>query len=138
MSLDHNSLDESEIPEYMRVTPIEISPSTMVQWLKPEPVGETERSWVDGLEPGDYEIYDEKLKNVLDEAREIFTRSGVTNLLTAGDLIVAIYTANGDLANASAGTYLHCVTGCLPVKYVMHKYLQLTLIFRIYGKLAIF
>jgi acetophenone carboxylase len=122
MSLDQTPLDGLEIPEYMRVTPIEISPATMVQWLKPEPVGEAERSWVEQLEPGDYEIYDEKLKNILDEAREIFVRSGVTNLLTAGDLIVAIYTANGDLANASAGTYLHCVTGCLPVKYVMHKY----------------
>ena len=116
------SLSTQDLPEYMRVTPIEISTATMVQWLKPEPVGETEKRWVDQLEPGDYEIYDEKLNNILDEAREIFVRSGVTNLLTAGDLIVAIYTANGDLANASAGTYLHCVTGCLPVKYVMFKY----------------
>ncbi len=111
-----------ELPEHLRVTPIEISPSTMVQWLKPEPVGDLEAQWVERHDPGDYEIYDEKLKNILDEAREIFVRSGVTNLLTAGDLIVAIYTANGDLANASAGTYLHCVTGCLPVKYVMSHY----------------
>ena len=122
MTKYNDPMTPSEIPEYMRVTPIEISPSTMVQWLKPEAVGDIERRWVDQLEPGDYEIYDEKLNNILDEAREIFVRSGVTNLLTAGDLIVAIYTANGDLANASAGTYLHCVTGCLPVKYVMFKF----------------
>ena len=72
MSLGQSSLDEFEIPEYMRVTPIEVSPSTMVQWLKPEPVSEIERSWVDGLEPGDYEIYDEKLKNILDESTSMF------------------------------------------------------------------
>ncbi len=123
MAANANPTPESpEIPEHFRVTPIEISPSTMVHWLKPEPISPLERRGMDSLTPGDYEIYDEKLKNILDEAREIFVRSGVTNLLTAGDLIVAVYTANGDLANASAGTYLHCVTGCLPVKYVMSQY----------------
>ena len=116
-----NAHSTPEIPEHFRVTPIEISPSTMVQWLKPEPISPLEQRGMDSLTPGDYEIYDEKLKNILDESREIFVRSGVTNLLTAGDLIVAVYTANGDLANASAGTYLHCVTGCLPVKYVMSQ-----------------
>ena len=74
------------------------------------------------LKPGDYEIFDEKIANFLDEAREIFIRSGVTSMLRSGDLIVGLYTANGDLANASAGTYLHCVTATLPVKYIMQEF----------------
>ena len=35
---------------------------------------------------------------------------------------MAIYTANGDLVHASAGTYLHCVTAMMPVKFVMSRY----------------
>ncbi|PWJ54381.1 acetophenone carboxylase [Quadrisphaera granulorum] len=111
-----------EVDEHLRVTPITISPSTMIEWTKPEPLSPLVRRCVESLEPGDYEIYDEKLRNFLEEAREVFVRSGVTGMLRAGDLIVAVYTANGDLANASAGTYLHCVTAVLPVKFVMHKY----------------
>ncbi|MGO2112774.1 MAG: hydantoinase B/oxoprolinase family protein, partial [Pseudoclavibacter sp.] len=102
--------------------PIEISPATMIEWTKPEPLSDLAKRCMEGLEPGDYEIYDEKIKSFLDEAREIFVRSGVTGMLRSGDLIVALYTANGDLANASAGTYLHCVTAMLPVKFVMSKY----------------
>jgi len=111
-----------EVEDYLRVRPIDISPATMIEWTKPEPISDTTQKWIDSLEPGDYEIYDEKLRNFLQEAREIFVRSGVTGMLRSGDLIVGLYTPNGDLANASAGTYLHCVTAMLPIKYVMSKY----------------
>jgi acetophenone carboxylase len=111
-----------EIPEHLRVTPITVTPSTVVRWIKPEPPSALERRCMDLLHPGDYEIYDEKIANFLDEAREIFIRSGVTSMLRSGDLIVGLYTANGDLANASAGTYLHCVTATLPVKYIMQEF----------------
>jgi acetophenone carboxylase len=112
----------SPIPEHLRVRPINVTPSTIVEWVQPEPVSELERAGMELLQPGDYEIYTEKLANYLDEAREVFIRSGVTSMLRSGDLIVAIYTANGDMVHASAGTYLHCVTAMLPVKYVMHSY----------------
>ncbi len=112
-----------EIPEYLRVRPIEVSPATVIGWTRPEPIGELDRRCLEALRPGDYEIYDEKLANYLDEAREIFIRSGVSGMLRSGDLIVAVYTANGDLASASAGTYLHCVTAMLPIKFVLHAYL---------------
>jgi N-methylhydantoinase B/oxoprolinase/acetone carboxylase alpha subunit len=112
-----------EIPEHLRVTPILVGPGTIVEWVKPEPTSELERKGMEQLRPGDYEIFDEKIRTFLDETREVFIRSGVSGMLRAGDLIVALYTANGDLANASAGTYLHCVTAMLPVKYVLAKYL---------------
>lgn len=111
------------VPEHLRVTPIEVTPSTVVRWIKPEPPCALERRCMELLQPGDYEIYDEKIANFLDEAREIFIRSGVTSMLRSGDLIVGLYTANGDLANASAGTYLHCVTATLPVKYILQEFL---------------
>jgi N-methylhydantoinase B/oxoprolinase/acetone carboxylase alpha subunit len=118
-----STVDRPDIPEHLRVRPLAVSPSNVFQWIKPEPVSELERACMAKLEPGDYEIYDEKIANYLDEAREIFIRSGVTSMLRSGDLIVALYTANGDLANASAGTYLHCVTATLPVKFVMQEFL---------------
>src|SRR4051794_11854863 len=102
-------MERTEIPEHLRVREIEVSPSNIVEWVKPEPVSALEAECMTLLRPGDYEIYVEKLANYLDEAREIFLRSGVTSMLRSGDLVVAIYTANGDMVHASAGTYLHCV-----------------------------
>jgi acetophenone carboxylase len=116
------SSETTNVPEHLRVRSIEVSPSTIVEWVKPEPVSQLEARCMELLEPGDLEVYTEKLANFLDEAREIFIRSGVTSMLRSGDLIVAIYTANGDMVHASAGTYLHCVTAMLPVKLVMSRY----------------
>src|SRR5919204_6345895 len=100
--------ENEAIPEHLRVRPLKVTPSSVVEWIKPEAPSALERRCMELLAPGDYEIYDEKIANYLDEAREIFIRSGVTSMLRSGDLIVGLYTANGDLANASAGTYLHC------------------------------
>ena len=111
-------------PEHLKVTPLDVTPSEVIRWTKPEPISALEEQCLGELKPGDYEIYDEKLANFLDEAREIFIRSGVSGLLRSGDLIVSIYTANGDLASASAGTYLHCVTAMLPIKFVLQSYLN--------------
>lgn len=112
-----------EVPQHLRVKSIEVTPSNMVEWIKPEPVSALEARCMELLEPGEYEIYHAKLLNNLAETREIFTRCGITSMLRSGDCIVAIYTANGDLVDASAGTYLHCVTAMLPIKYVLHKFL---------------
>jgi acetophenone carboxylase len=111
-----------EVPEHLRVRPLTVTPSSVVGWIKPEAPSALEKRCMELLKPGDYEIFDEKIANFLDEAREIFIRSGVTSMLRSGDLIVGLYTANGDLANASAGTYLHCVTATLPVKYIMQEF----------------
>jgi acetophenone carboxylase len=123
MSLVANKRNRNaDVPEHLRVTPLAVTPSSVVEWIKPEKPSALEERCMELLQPGDYEIYDEKLANFLDEAREIFIRSGVTSMLRSGDLIVGLYTANGDLANASAGTYLHCVTATLPVKYIMQEF----------------
>src|SRR5437764_14949640 len=91
-----------DVPEHLRVRPLAVTPSSVVQWIKPETPSELERRCMELLEPGDYEIYDEKIANYLDEAREIFIRSGVTSRLRSGDLLVGLYTDLGDLPNAAA------------------------------------
>ena len=113
-----------DIQEHLKVRPVDVSPATVIRWTQPEPLTPLDERCLAELGPGDYEIYDEKLSNILDEAREIFIRSGVSGMLRSGDLIVAVYTANGDLASASAGTYLHCVTAMLPIKFVLQTYVD--------------
>jgi len=82
-----------EVPEHLRVRPLAVTPSSVVAWIKPEAPSALERRCMELLKPGDYEIFDEKIANFLDEAREIFIRSGVTSMLRSGDLIVGLYTA---------------------------------------------
>jgi acetophenone carboxylase len=95
----------------------------LLGWMKPEPSTPEMQAWADQVGRGDYEIYSEKLNMILDEAREIFVRIGVSGMLHSGDLIVGIYTPGGDMAVASCGTYLHAVSGQLPVKYVIRELL---------------
>ena len=39
-------------------------------------------------------------------------------MLHSGDTLVAVYTAQGDLVSAVLGTYLHSVTGQVPIKFI--------------------
>ena len=64
----------TEVPEHLRVRPIEVTPATMVEWLRPEPVSELEEACM-RLRPRRRRDPHEKLANYLDEAREIFIRS---------------------------------------------------------------
>jgi acetophenone carboxylase len=43
-----------------------------LQWLKPAPVTDKEREWVDKLEAGEFEVGFERTNNILDEAMEVF------------------------------------------------------------------
>ena len=78
--------------------------------VKPEPPAADELEWVGKLSHGDYEIYSEKLNMICVEAKEIFQRMGVSALIHAGDMVVSIYTPQGDQVTAVCGTYLHSIT----------------------------
>ena len=95
---------------------------TLLEWVKPNAYTPDELAYIDLLKPGDYEMYNEKLNNILAEAKEIFIRMGITSMLHSGDLIVGIYTAEGDMATCSAGTYLHAVSAQLPVKFIVKNW----------------
>lgn len=76
------------------------------------------------VEAADFEIYSRKLELICAEAREIFARMGSAQMLQSGDVAVGIYTAEGDLASCVIGVYLHLVTGQIPIKFVLEKYLN--------------
>ena len=93
-----------------------------LSWLKPTPPTDYELECVKKLKPGDFEAYFEWTNNVLDEAMEVFTRSGRGLMLISGDCIVALLTAQGDVANASCGTYLHQTIMPIIAKYILKYY----------------
>ncbi len=72
--------------------------------------------------PGDYEIGVQRTADILDEGYEIFMRSSRSSMGVAGDSIVAIFNAQGDLVNASAGTYLHAVIPPIVIKYIISRH----------------
>lgn len=91
--------------------------------IKPLAPTKSELEAVDALGPGDYEIYSEMLMIFAQEGKDIMTKMGISSMLHSGDSVAAIYTARGDLVSAILGTYLHCVTGQIPIKFIL-KYWQ--------------
>lgn len=63
-----------------------------------------------------------KLGLILDEALEVFQRSSRSNMGVAGDVMIAIFNASGDLVNAAAGTYLHAIIQPIIIKYILKNY----------------
>lgn len=94
----------------------------LTERIKPEPKTDFELKCVEGLQLGEYEIYSEKLNNIVLEGKEILTRIGVSGFFHAGDLVVGIYTAAGDLVSAYCGVYLHSVTTQSVIKYILKYY----------------
>ncbi|MDP6314073.1 MAG: hydantoinase B/oxoprolinase family protein, partial [Arenicellales bacterium] len=90
--------------------------------IKVEPADDDELRCVDSLKPGDYEVGFERTNNILDEAMEIFVRSSRSMMGIAGDSMVALFTAKGDLANASCGTYLHAIIQPILIKFILNSY----------------
>jgi N-methylhydantoinase B/oxoprolinase/acetone carboxylase alpha subunit len=90
--------------------------------MKPEAATEKELEDAANLGPGDYEIYSENLVLMVQEGKEVMTRMGISSMLHSGDTLVAIYTARGDLVTAVLGTYLHSVTGQVPIKFIMEHW----------------
>ena len=90
--------------------------------LKVSAPSEYERTCADSVRSGDYEIGVQRTADVLDEGYEIFMRSSRSSMGVAGDSIVAIFNAAGDLVNASAGTYLHAVIPPIVIKYILARH----------------
>ena len=87
--------------------------------IKVEAPDDDELRCVETLGPGDYEVGFERTNNILDEAMEIFVRSSRSMMGIAGDSMVALFTAKGDLANASCGTYLHAIIQPILIKFIL-------------------
>ena len=92
--------------------------------LKVSEPSEYELKCVQLVQSGDYEIGVQRTADILDEGYEIFMRSSRSSMGVAGDSIVAIFNAQGDLVNASAGTYLHAVIPPIVIKYIISRHSQ--------------
>jgi N-methylhydantoinase B/oxoprolinase/acetone carboxylase alpha subunit len=90
--------------------------------INPEPNTPYETECIEKLQMGEYEIYSEKLNQLVLEAKEVLSRIGISSMLHSGDMIVGLYTAKGDLITAYCGVYLHAVTTQIAIKYIMKKY----------------
>jgi N-methylhydantoinase B/oxoprolinase/acetone carboxylase alpha subunit len=100
------------------------TPEEKLQLIKLVPATEEEVLAVDSLQPGDYEVGFQRTNDIVDEALEVFQRSSRTSMGIAGDVMVAIFTANGDLVNAAAGTYLHAIIQPIIIKYILRHYVR--------------
>ncbi len=90
--------------------------------LKVTPPTARELECVKQVRHGDYEIGLRRTDDIVDEGHEVFVRSSRSSMGVAGDSIVALFTAQGDLVNASSGTYLHSIIPVLVIKYVLKNF----------------
>jgi N-methylhydantoinase B/oxoprolinase/acetone carboxylase alpha subunit len=93
-----------------------------LQWLKPAAATAYEEECAAKVRQGDYEIGVQITNDILDEAMEVFVRSSRSYFGVSGDSMVAIFTANGDLVNASCGTYLHAIIQPIVIKFIQKYY----------------
>ena len=78
-------------------------------WLKPVPAPAGDGAPTRPLGLGEFEIGFQRTNDILDEGMEVFVRSCRSAMGIAGDSLVGIFTADGDMVNGSCGTYLHAV-----------------------------
>src|SRR3972149_11831948 len=93
-----------------------------LEWLKPAPATPDETRVASTIAAGDYEVGVQVTNDILDEAMEVFVRSSRSYFGVSGDSMVAIFSANGDLINASCGTYLHAIIQPVIIKFILKNY----------------
>jgi N-methylhydantoinase B/oxoprolinase/acetone carboxylase alpha subunit len=93
-----------------------------LEWLKPAPARAYEIECAGKVAQGDYEIGVQITNDILDEAMDVFVRSSRSYFGVSGDSMVAIFTADGDLVNASCGTYLHAIIQPIVIKFILKYY----------------
>ena len=91
-------------------------------WLKPVPATEYELACAAKIDPADYEIGFQRTNDILDEGMDVFARSCRGEMGVAGDAVITIMSAQGDMVNCSSGTYLHTVITPLIIKYILETY----------------
>jgi len=93
-------------------------------WIKPAIASEEEKMLAAKIDAADFEIGFQRTNDILDEGMDIFVRSCRCAMGVAGDSLVAIMNAQGDIINGSCGTYLHSVIPPLVIKYIIHNHSQ--------------
>lgn len=93
-----------------------------LNWLKPATPSQHELDLADQIDPATFEIGFQRTNDILDEGMDVFVRSCRCAMGVAGDSLIGIMTAQGDLVNGSCGTYLHAVIPPLVIKYILANY----------------
>lgn len=93
-----------------------------LEWLKPSPATQRELDLASQIDAATFEIGFQRTNDILDEGMDVFVRSCRCAMGVAGDSLVAIMTAEGDIVNGSCGTYLHAVIPPLIIKYILATY----------------
>ncbi len=91
-------------------------------WLKPSVASKHELDLAAQIDAATFEIGFQRTNDILDEGMDVFVRSCRCAMGVAGDSLVAIMTAAGDIVNGSCGTYLHAVIPPLIIKYILATY----------------
>ena len=89
---------------------------------RPEPISAREAAAMGDVTHENYSVYTQRLASACDEGKEMLIRLGISEPLQSGDVCHAYYTARGDLALAELGTFLHAITGAVPIKFVLKHY----------------
>jgi acetophenone carboxylase len=94
----------------------------LVQRYRLEPRSPWEEKTTDAIEAADFAVLSTKLELICEEGQQIMVKTGVSEAMQAGDCIVGVYTAAGDLSLACVGTCLHAATGQIPNKFILKYY----------------
>lgn len=89
-----------------------------------EPADERELRGLENLDAGDFAVYSARLELIAQEAKTIMTTTAISEPIQSGDCSFGIYTAQGDLAIAAPGTYVHSITGQISIKFIRKYYLD--------------
>jgi acetophenone carboxylase len=93
-----------------------------MRWLKPSPPTPEELECAARIGTGAYEIGFQRTNDILDEGMEVFVRSCRSAMGIAGDSLVGLMSAAGDIVNGSCGTYLHAVIPPIVIKYILDRH----------------
>lgn len=91
-------------------------------WIKPSTPTARELELAAQIDAATFEIGFQRTNDILDEGMDVFVRSCRCAMGVAGDSLIGIMTADGDLVNGSCGTYLHAVIPPLVIKYIIANY----------------
>jgi acetophenone carboxylase len=101
--------------------PLDIS-FLMNKRYKPEPITAQQTAAIKLVSHEDYSVFTQRLASACDEGKEILMRLGISAPLQSGDVCLSFHTAQGDLALAEMGTFLHAITATVPMKFVLKHY----------------
>lgn len=94
----------------------------MEKRYKSEPISERQARALGLVSHEDYSIYTQRMASACEEGKEILIRLGIAEPLQSGDVCLSFHTAEGDLALAEMGTFLHAITATVPIKFVLKHY----------------